>query len=98
MHSRYRAREPGGRYFVTSTIVGWLPVSKTAACCDIVVSSFEYCREHKGLKLYEWIIMENHFHAIVAAPDLSRVMGDRKKFTARRLPAQLLAESDFLLL
>ena len=58
---------------------------RAAACCDILVASFDYCRKHKGLKLYAWVIMENHFHAIVAAPDLSRTMGDLKKFTARRL-------------
>ena len=92
MRSRYKAREPEGRYFVTSTIVGWLPVFTTAACCDILVSSFEYCRQHKGLKLYAWVIMENHFHAIVAAPDLSRTMGDLKKFTARSLLEQLRSE------
>src|SRR5437879_2777641 len=29
MRSRYKAREANGRYFVTSTIVGWLPVFTT---------------------------------------------------------------------
>lgn len=58
MRSRYKAREPDGRYFVTSTIVGWLPVFTTAACCDILVESFEYCRTHKGLKIHAWVIME----------------------------------------
>ncbi len=52
MRSRYHAREPDRSYFVTSTIVEWLPVFTTTACCDIVVRSLEYCRQHKGLAIY----------------------------------------------
>jgi REP element-mobilizing transposase RayT len=36
--------------------------------------------------------MDNHFHAIVTAPDLSAVLADLKKFTARRLLEQLARE------
>ena len=43
MRSRYQAREPGHGYFVTSTIVEWLPVFTSIACCDIVVRALEYC-------------------------------------------------------
>ena len=40
------------------------------------------------MPLHAWVIMENHFHAIVSAPALSAVLADLKKFTARRLLAQ----------
>ncbi len=51
MRSRYRVQEPQSPQFVTSTIVGWLPVFTTAARCEIVVDSLAYCRAHKGLKV-----------------------------------------------
>lgn len=101
MRSRYRVHEPDRAHFVTSTIVGWLPVFTTAACCEIVTGSFTYCRKHKGLRVHSWVIMENHRgggggqggwwvgeHAIVTAPALPVVLADLKKFTARRLLAQ----------
>ena len=62
------------------------------SCCDIVTEAFVYSRKHKELKLYGWVIMPNHLHAVVQATELSRVMADSKKFTARRLIEQLKIE------
>jgi len=76
MRSRYRINEPSRAHFVTATIVAWLPVFTTAARCDIIVESLQYCRAHKGLKIHAWVILDNHLHAILAAPDLSRVLTD----------------------
>ena len=52
MRSRYTVREPERAHFITSTIVDWLPLFTTQACCDIVTGSFDFCRREKGLKLY----------------------------------------------
>jgi putative transposase len=98
MRSRYRVHERDQAHFVTSTVVGWLPVFTTAARCDIVVGSLRYCQTNKALKVYAWVILDNHFHAIVAAPDLTRVMADLKRHSARRLIEQLESEGcDWLL-
>ena len=92
MRSRYLIHAPDRAYFVTGTIVEWLPVFTTAACCDILLHSLDYCRAHKALKIYAWVILDNHFHAILAAPDLSAVLRDLKSFTAMRIVEQLQAE------
>jgi hypothetical protein len=44
MRSRYTVRESEQAHFITSTIVDWLPVFQTAACCDILAGSLEFCR------------------------------------------------------
>jgi REP element-mobilizing transposase RayT len=49
-------------------------------------------RQKKGLKIYGWVILDNHFHAIVAAPDLAAVLRDLKSFTARQLVQQIKSE------
>ncbi len=92
MRSRYAIRESHGTYFITSTIVEWLPVFTTAACCDIIVRSLLHCREHKGLQIYAWVILDNHIHAILSAPDLSGTLADFKRFTARVLLEQIKLE------
>ena len=92
MRSRYRVHENDQAHFVTSTVVVWLPIFTTASRCDILVQSLEYCRAHKELKIYAWVILDNHFHAILSAPDLPRVMADLKRHTARRLIELLDAE------
>ena len=98
MRTRYRVLEPQAPHFITSTVVGWLPVFTTAARCQIIVDSLEYCRAHKGLKVHAWVILDSHLHAILAAPDLPRVIADFKRHTARRLIELLEAENaDWLL-
>ena len=93
MRSRYRVHEQDRAHFVTSTVVAWLPIFTTAARCDVLVQSFEYCRAHKQLKIYGWVILDNHFHAILSAPDLPRTMADLKRHTALQL-LELLEEEN----
>lgn len=85
MRSRYRILEHEFAHFVTGTVVAWLPIFTTTARCDILVQAFEYCRQEKGLKIHAWVILDTHFHAIVAAPDLARVLAGLKRHTARRI-------------
>jgi len=92
MRSRYAIHEAHAAYFVTSTIVEWLPVFTSAACCDILVRSLLHCREHKGLRIHAWIILDNHFHAILSAPDLASPLTDFKRFTSRSLLEQIKME------
>jgi REP-associated tyrosine transposase len=98
VRTRYRINSPDLPHFVTSTVVEWLPIFTSEAYCDILVRSLLYCRHHKGLKIYAWVILDNHIHAILAAPKLSRAIADFKKFTAHELLAKLEAEGrDWLL-
>ena len=98
MRSRYRVCESDRAHFVTGTVVEWLPVFTSAACCDLLVQALEYYRQHKALKIYAWVILDNHFHAILAAPDLVGALQGIKSFTARQIVDQLEAEGrDWLL-
>jgi putative transposase len=92
MRSRYRVLEEDQAHFVTSTILEWLPVFTTPACCDILVGALEYCRAHKGLRVHGWVIMDNHFHAVISGPDLPGTMQSLKRHTARALLEQLTQE------
>ena len=92
MRSRYLVHDPNAAHFVTSTTVAWLPVFTTAARCDLLIESLAYCREHKALAIHAFVILDNHLHAILSAPDLTRVMADFKRHTARRMLAQLETE------
>ena len=48
--------------------------------------------------IYAWVVLDNHFHGILAAPDLSGVLRDWKSFTAKQILRQLEAEGrDWLL-
>ena len=57
--------------------------------CDILVQALIYCREHKALQIHAWVILDNHFHAIVAGPELADTIRDLKRFTSRVLLDQI---------
>ena len=98
MRSRYRVNDPALAHFVTSTTVAWLPIFTTASRCDILAYALDYCRAHKALKIYGWVILDNHFHAVLSAPELPRVMADLKRHTAREILRLLEEErADWLL-
>ena len=92
MRSRYKFYEEHYPYFITSTVVEWLPIFTTAACCDILVNSLLHCRRHKGMKIYAWVILDNHFHAIISGPELSKTIRALKGFTAQALIEQIKSE------
>src|SRR4051812_18259634 len=89
---RYQIREPSAAHFITATIVEWLPIFTTSGCCEVVAESLRYCQQQKGLLIHAWVIMDNHIHAVVAGPELSATLGNPKKFTAKRLLAQIETE------
>ena len=98
MRTRYRFNETHRSHFITGTIVEWLPVFATSACADLLVASFLHCREHRGLQIYAWVILDTHFHAIVSGPDLADTITALKRHTARVLLEQLHTEGrDWLL-
>ncbi len=98
MRSRYKITQQDGIYFITSTIVEWLPVFTGQPYFDILIQSFSFCQQHKGLKLYGYVILDNHFHALVSGATLNRTIADMKKFTARQIIAQLQTEQKTWLL
>jgi len=85
MRSRYKIVDKDGLYFITSTIVEWIPVFTGKPYFDLMIQSFTFCQKEKGLQLYSYVILDNHFHLIVAGPNLGRAITDMKKFTARKI-------------
>ncbi len=82
MKDRYKITEESGIYFVTSTIVEWIPVFTSQPYFEIIIKSLNYCIENKNLQLYAFVILDNHFHFIISGNDLSNTMASLKKFTA----------------
>ena len=84
----YHITESGYPYFLTSSIVKWLPVFVSESTCDIIIDSLRYCRENRGLKIHAYTIMPTHIHIIISAEaDLSAILRDFKKFTSKQIIA-----------
>jgi putative transposase len=73
------------------TIVGWIDLFTRERYCEAVTDSFKFCIQHKGLRLFEYIIMPSHVHLIARHLEggLHAVIRDMKSYLAKeflRLP------------
>lgn len=51
----------------------------------IIINSLRYCGDNKGLKIFAYVVMDNHVHLIVSGPNLPLIMKDFKSYTAREI-------------
>jgi len=75
-------------YFVTWTVVDWLPLFAKPAYCQIVLDSLNYVRTDKHTQLNAFVIMSTHIHAVLWPDDginLSDVTRDFKRFTSKAI-------------
>jgi len=87
---RYRIRPDAAVYYVTYSVVDWLPVFITEATYCIVTQSLTFCHAQKHLRINAYVIMPTHMHAIFFDADfdnerLIRSLADFRKFTGRQL-------------
>ena len=82
--SRYKIVDPKLPHFVTCTVLHWIPVFTRPATVDILLDSLRYLMTD-GLKIYAYVILENHLHLVVQSEQLGRDMVRFKSFTAKQL-------------
>jgi REP element-mobilizing transposase RayT len=87
---RYRIDQEIGLYYVTFSVVAWLPVFIDESACEIVTDSFNFCIRNKHLRVNAFVIMPTHLHAILFddgfdSERLKRTLDDMRRFTGRHL-------------
>ncbi|HNM25689.1 MAG TPA: transposase [Saprospiraceae bacterium] len=88
MSVKYKIRDQHGLNFLTCSIVGWIDLFGRAVYRDIILDSWRYCSEHKGLNVWGYVLMPNHLHLIASATPpfrLDYILRDFKARTARRM-------------
>jgi putative transposase len=98
MRSRYKISEVEPPHFLTCTIVNWLPVFTRIKYLEIVTSSLAFCRQQKGLRLHAYVILDNHLHLVASSENLTQVMRDFKRHTAKEILAVVREENKLWLL
>lgn len=83
--SRYLITERDKPHFMTCTVVEWLAVFTRPETVQIILDCWQYQREQADLKLFGYVILENHQHFIAQAPELDRCVASFKSYTARRI-------------
>jgi REP element-mobilizing transposase RayT len=89
IRTRYRIFEEQYPYFLTDTVVAWLPIFAHPPLATIVLDSWRFLQQERGISIFGYVIMENHLHWIAAGLDLALNVGRFKSFTARRIIDEL---------
>jgi len=61
----YRITEDAALYYLTFSVVDWLPVFICEEPCLIVTESLNFCHRSKHLRINAFVIMPTHMHAIL---------------------------------
>ncbi|HGZ70621.1 MAG TPA: transposase [Nitratifractor sp.] len=91
--SRYKIYEPTHPHFLTCTILNWLPIFTRKESVQIIIDSLKYLQKEENLKLYAYVILENHLHLIAQSDDIAKSMRHFKSFTAKELLKLLQKEN-----
>ena len=97
---RYRIIDGGiDPHFITWSITEWLPIFASEQYCRIITDSLAFCRAEKGLLVHAYVVMLTHVHTILSAQDgadLSAILRDSRKFTAKQIVQRLNDDSNRL--
>ena len=82
--SRYKITDETQPYFITCTVLHWIPVFTRPDTISIITDSIHYLQNH-GLKLHAYVFLENHIHLIIQSKQLSNDIARFKSYTAHQL-------------
>lgn len=87
MSGGYEIRDQHAMHYLTFQVVYWIDLFSRQIYRDIVLNSFRFCREEKGLKIHGYVIMSNHIHCILSSEktDLSTLVKELKAYTSKQL-------------
>ena len=83
--SRYKIFQNQHPYFVTSTVINWLPVFSNPAIVKIILDSLTHLIKENRIEIYAYVMMENHLHLVASSENLSKEIGNFKSYTARQI-------------
>ncbi len=83
--TRYRFASQDHPHYLTCTVVEWLPIFTRPETAQVVFDSWSYLQEHAALRIYGFVVLENHLHAVAQAPNLQDVWNRFKSYSARKL-------------
>jgi putative transposase len=91
MSRKYKFHDNDKLYFISFATVNWIDVFVREEYMKIVIDSWRFCQEKKGLEIYGWCIMPSHVHMIIGSSKnkLEDIVRDMKKHTSLELKAAI---------
>jgi putative transposase len=89
MRTRHKINEQEAMFFVTSTIIKWIPVFINEKYMNCLIEPIKYYQEKQGLKVYAYVVLDNHFHMLVSGENVSDCISSIKSYSAKKILAAL---------
>lgn len=83
--SRFKFHENNHPYFITSSIVDGIPLFSDPHIANIVLHSFGFIQTEWDVKLFGYVIMENHLHCTLQHKNPSKIVKSFKSYTAKMI-------------
>ena len=83
--SRFKFHENYHPYFITSSIVDGIPLFSDPEIVKIVLDSFRFVQFEWDVKLYGFVIMENHLHCVIQHEEIPKIVKSFKSYTAKMI-------------
>ncbi len=90
--SRYKITQAESLHFITLTVLHWIPVFTRPETVNILLESLKFLSKD-GLKVYAYVVLENHCHFVVQSKALDRDIARYKSYTAKNI-IQYLAKNN----
>ena len=93
MSTKYKFNDQSQLYFITFAVVGWIDLFIRNEYRQVLLDSWRYCQQHKGLQIYSWCIMTSHVHLIIGTggDDMQNIVRDMKRHTSIALRKAITA-------
>ena len=87
MSRKYKFHDNDKLYFISFATVYWIDVFIREEYEEVILESWKYCQEKKGLEIYGWCIMTSHIHMIIGTKKnkLEDIVRDMKSYTSTTL-------------
>ena len=83
--SRYKIHDQQAPHFLTCTINNWIPIFTRPSTVQVIIDALAYRQSQRSLKIYAYVILENHIHLIVQSANLQKEISSFKSWTAKQL-------------
>jgi len=98
MRTRYKIVDDNYAYFITSTVVEWIPIFTSERYCNILIQTIKYYQLHNNLEVFAYVIMPEHFHIILRCKELVKTVQLIKMYSAKQIIKELKANNNYSIL
>jgi putative transposase len=98
MRTRYKALNNESLFFITSTIVDWIPIFTSDKYYNILIDTIKFYQSKNKIQIFAYVFLEEHFHMIVKSNDFMKTVQLIKMYSAKEIIRNLKDDKQFLIL